>query len=90
MRQKADDCKTILTSEPTTSDEEMSKDFFGVDVGEKPVGQDIGQDVTGPCVMSMPAPTPDNQNMFAHVEVTMKVNVHKGKENQNVLECPVM
>ena len=52
---KGDDSKTTLTSEPTT-DEEMCQDFFGTG-GKKPVGQDIAEtDVTGPCVVSMPAP----------------------------------
>ena len=59
---KADDSKTTLTSEPTTSDEEMHQDFFGTEGGEKPVGQDIAEsDVTGPCVVLMPAPLLTNK-----------------------------
>ena len=53
---KADDSKSTLTSQPTTSDEEMHQEFFGK-CGEKPVGQDIAEsNVTGPCVVLMPAP----------------------------------
>ena len=57
---KGDDSKTTLTSEPTTSDEEMCQDFFGIG-GEKPVRQDIAEtDVTGPYVVLMPGPPPGN------------------------------
>lgn len=53
----------------TTSDEEFRQDFFGT-CGDKPVGEDI----TGPAVISIPAPPASNQNIFAHVNMTLKVN----------------
>ena len=53
----------------------MYQDFFGTEGGEKPVGQDIAEsDVTGPCVVLMPAP-PNNQNVFGHVNMSIKVNL---------------
>ena len=70
---KQDDLKSTLTTEEmTTSDDELRHDFFGGEgEGEWPVGQDI----TGPALVSMPAPPASNQNIFAHVDDI--INVHR-------------